>query len=334
MASNIGIKIANGKFYPLIEENSLIKKRLILTTVHDNQPSVQIDLFRSTVGVMADAQYIGSLVVENIKPRPKGEPSIEMVISSNSRGEIIADAIDLDTTAGGEHYVLTVSLKSLDETSRDMEIPDFELESNEEPPTGLYQRAQKIRKQKKSSSKVWIFVLIGIILILGLLAAWLFFLGGLDVAMSKVNAIADRAAAIKIVKRAPVEPARQPEPVKQPDPVPEPTPVPVPEPVKPSEPVQQVTQPVPVIQAPVTAPAPRQETTRVRPSAPVASYNVPAVIPREGVSYRIRWGDTLWDISEAFYRNPWLYPRIARFNNIRNPNLIISGRTIRIPPKN
>ena len=334
MASNIGIKIANGKFYPIIEENSLIKKRLILTTVHDNQPSVQIDLFRSTAGIMADAQYIGSLVVENIKPRPKGEPSIEMVISSNSRGEIIADAIDLDTTAGGEHYVLTVSLKSLDETSRDMEIPDFELESNEEPPTGLYQHAKKIRQKKKKAPKAWVFVLIGIILILGLLAAWLFFLGGLDVVKSTVNSIENRQAAVKVVKQDPVEPEKQPEPVKPPEPVPEPTPVPAPEPVRPSEPVQQATQPVPVIQAPVTAPAPRQETTRQRPQPPVASYTVPAVIPREGVNYRIRWGDTLWDISEAFYRNPWLYPRIARFNNISNPNLIISGRTIRIPPRN
>jgi hypothetical protein len=353
MASNIGIKIANGEFYPIIEENSLLKKRLILTTVHDNQPSVQIDLYRSTVGVMADAQYIGSLVVENIKQKSKGEPSIEMVISSNSRGEIIADAIDLDTSAGGEHYVLTVSLKSLDETSRDMEIPDFELESNEEPPTGLYQRAQKIRKEKKGSSKVWIFVLIGIILILGLLAAWLFLLGGMNVASSFI----DRSVAVLNVRQEPAGPAKQPEPapvepIKQPEPAPveparQPEPAPIeparqpepvrestPEPVRPSEPVQQVTQPVPVIQAPVTAPAPRQETTRQRPPPPVASYNVPAVIPREGVNYRIRWGDTLWDISEAFYRNPWLYTRIARHNNIRNPNLIISGRTIRIPPKN
>jgi nucleoid-associated protein YgaU len=28
-----------------------------------------------------------------------------------------------------------------------------------------------------------------------------------------------------------------------------------------------------------------------------------------------------------------LYPRIARYNGIRHPDLIISGRTIRIPPK-
>jgi hypothetical protein len=260
-----------------------------------------------------------------------------MVISSNSRGEIIADAIDLDTTAGGEHYVLTVSLKSLDETSRDMEIPDFELESNEEPPTGLYQHAKKIRQKAKKAPKAWVFVLIAILLILGLLAAWLFFFGGLDVAKSTINNIVNRLTVEKVVKQ-PVEPVKPPEPapepVKPPDPVPEPTPVPTPEPVRPSEPVQQVTQPVPVIQAPAAAPAPRQETTRQRPSAPVASYNVPAVIPREGVNYRIRWGDTLWDISAAFYRDPWPYPRIARHNNIRNPNLIISGRTIRIPPKN
>jgi nucleoid-associated protein YgaU len=64
------------------------------------------------------------------------------------------------------------------------------------------------------------------------------------------------------------------------------------------------------------------------------SYRVPAVIPRNGVVYRIQWGDTLWDISAAFYRDPWLYHRIARHNNIRNPDYIRAGFNIRIPPKN
>jgi len=89
------------------------------------------------------------------------------------------------------------------------------------------------------------------------------------------------------------------------------------------------------MQAPPAPAAPRQQqTSKKRPSAPVASYKVPATIPKDGVDYRIRWGDTLWDISEAFYRDPWLFPRIARHNNIRNPDYIISGRIIRIPPKN
>ncbi|MDR3145709.1 MAG: LysM peptidoglycan-binding domain-containing protein, partial [Treponema sp.] len=100
------------------------------------------------------------------------------------------------------------------------------------------------------------------------------------------------------------------------------------EPVRPEEPV--------VIKAPPVRSDPAAEAepvNRDRPAAPAASYRAPASIPPEGVPYRIRWGDTLWDISEAFYRNPWLYPHIARFNKIRNPDLIISGTTIRIPPR-
>jgi len=311
MASSIGIKIANGKFYPLIEENSSVKKRLILTTVHDNQPSVQVDLFRSPVNDMVDAQYIGTVVVENVKPRPKGEPSIEMVISSDSSGNIIADAIDLDSSANGEHYVLTVSLKSMDETSRDLEIPDFEMESNEEPPSGLYQHAEKIRSEKKSLPK-WLLILIALLLLLGLLAGWLFYFGGLDIVKSWYNSLFNKPVAA-VVQPQPVSPVVQPDPV--------------------SDPVVQVVQPTPVIQAPVSPPVQRPQRTGGR-NPPVASYNVPATIPREGVNYRIRWGDTLWDISDAFYRDPWLYPRIARHNNITNPNLIISGRIIRIPPRN
>lgn len=318
MASSIGIKIANGEFYPIMEENSSVKKRLILTTVHDNQPSVQIDLYRSIANTMADAQYIGSLVVENIKPKPKGDPSIEMVISSSSNGEIVAEAIDLDV-AGGEHYVLTVSLKSLDETARDMEIPDFELESNEEPPSGLYGQAKKIREEKKRVP-LWPFILLIILILLGLLAAWLFYMDGLETVKSWYD---------KIKTEQMWKPAKEAEPVKQ-------------EPVKEPEPVRQVEaekppEPAPVIKAPEQPPAPRPavaSTSRRRPPPPVASYNVPATIPREGVDYTIRWGDTLWDISEAFYRDPWQYPRIARHNNIRNPDLIISGRTIKVPPRN
>ncbi|MCL2809117.1 MAG: LysM peptidoglycan-binding domain-containing protein [Treponema sp.] len=326
MASSIGIKIANGEFYPLVEENSLIKKKLILTTVHDDQPSVQIDLFRSPANVMTDAQYIGTVVVENIRPKPKGEPSIEMVISSDKNGDIIADAIDLDASSNGEHYVLTVSLKSIDDISKDMEIQDFELEANEEPPSGLYQHANKVRQKEKKPVSPWLFILLALLLLLGLLAGWLFFMGGLETARSWFN----RSAAV-------VTPAPLPPPAPVPAPTPEPEPVRTSEPEPVNEPVQQVVEPVPVIQAPPTPPAPRQQGNVVRANnrvPPVFSFNVPETIPREGVSYVIRWGDTLWDIAEAFYRDPWQYPRIARHNNISNPNLIISGRTIRVPPRN
>ena len=129
----------------------------------------------------------------------------------------------------------------------------------------------------------------------------------------------------------PAEPAaRIPEPAAQ-----------IPAPAEPEEgiaavPEQPAAMP-PVISADLQPPRAavsgedRANRTRL---PPVASYKVPQTIPRGGAPYTIRWGDTLWDISEAFYRNPWLYPRIARFNSIRNPDFIVSGRTIRIPPGN
>jgi nucleoid-associated protein YgaU len=321
-----------------VEENSAVKKRLILTTVHDKQRSVQIDLYRSFTKTMADALYVGSLVVENIKPRPKGEPSIEMIITSTKEGTIAADAIDLDSTSHGEHHYLNVSLKSLDEDNREYEIPDFELEQNEPPPTGLYEKAKTIREEKSRKFPWLIVILAGLVLIALCLAIWLFLFKGNPLALSGRSPQASQPfrpvpAAEVPAKEAPVEtPAEAPQLPPEPEPQ-----QPAAQPAAPAQaapPAQ--TAPPPVIEAPETpAPVPAAAASRrTRPVPPVASYKAPTTIPREGASYRIRWGDTLWDISEAFYRNPWLYPRIARFNNIRNPDLIISGTTIRIPPRN
>jgi len=314
MAGTIGIKIANGDFYPILKEgNSAVKKRLVLTTVHDGQESVQIDLFRSVSRSIADAQYIGSLVVESIKPRSRGEASIEMVISCSPDGTITADACDLDAGPGGERQVLNVSLKTTD-TGR--ESADFNLDGKSNILTGsLYEQSAEEEDHRKFPWLIMAAATIFVILVIGLL--WFFFLGGRDLPV--FADLMQRGQQTSTYTPPP------PEPVAPPPPPPEPV-------APPPPPVEEP----PVIQAPTTpppAPAP-QVVKRQRPPAPVSSYKVPAVIPRNGVVYQIRWGDTLWDISAAFYRNPWLYPRIARYNNIRNPDHIIAGSNIRIPPRN
>ncbi len=307
MAATIGIKIANGDFYSILQESSAVKKRLVLTTVHDDQKSVQIDLYKSTAKTMADAVYIGSLVVENIKPRPKGEPSIELIISSNTEGEITADAVDLDAPVGTEQHHLSVSLQSLDDDSRDYNIPDFEIDSTEPPPQGLYERATAINETDSRKKFPWIWIIIGI-LILVFIGALVFILLG-------------RGNSGKTAPKTPTVTEK----TTQEDP-------------RPSTPPPEPPKDVPVIQAPPVQPKQAEpvpaEPPRTRTETAASRYNVPQTIPKEGVAYKIRWGDTLWDISEAYYRNPWLYPRIARFNGIKNPDLIISGTTIRIPPKN
>jgi nucleoid-associated protein YgaU len=332
MASTIGIKIANGEFYSILDENSNVKKRLVLTTVHDNQRSVQIDLYRSYTKTMADALYIGSLVVEDIRPKLKGWASIEMVVSCDTEGHISAEALDLDTGSGGQHQYLSVSLKSLDDDSRDLELPDFELEQHNGPPQGLYERARAAKDKEKQKQKKtpWILViLLGVLVIVICLALFFFLIRGRD--FFKQGTPSGEPARVESAGPPPPVPREAPAPAV-------PAPVePVPAPAAPAVPAQSTAPaprqaPPPVIEAPAR-PQPAPVVSRKR-NPPVASYKVPATIPRNGVAYRIRWGDTLWDIAAAFYRNPWLYPRIARYNGIKNPDLIISGTTIRVPPKN
>lgn len=49
--------------------------------------------------------------------------------------------------------------------------------------------------------------------------------------------------------------------------------------------------------------------------------------------YVVKYGDTLWDISNKHYKNPRLYKKIADYNQIKNPKWIYPHQVIKIPPK-
>lgn len=50
-------------------------------------------------------------------------------------------------------------------------------------------------------------------------------------------------------------------------------------------------------------------------------------------SYTVKKGDTLSAIARKFYGNANQYPKLATYNNIKNPNLIRTGQIIKIPDK-
>jgi hypothetical protein len=125
----IGIKIANGSYFPILEEKSVGKKRLILTTVKDRQESVKIDLYKSDQETLENAMYIGSLILENIQTGGKGEPEIELILGIDDEGNLTATGGDLGS---GERQSLSVSLDTLSEES-EFEIPDFDLDASIEP---------------------------------------------------------------------------------------------------------------------------------------------------------------------------------------------------------
>lgn len=309
MAGTIGIKTADGNFYPILDENSHAKKRLVLTTAHDGQNSVQVDLFRSVSRSMLDAQYIGSLVVEDIKPRRKNEPSIEMLISADDDGSVVAEAYDLDAADDGERNVLNVSLKTIDTFTAPEDFPDFD--ADEDASTDAGSRGRKLERKGKFP---WLLMLLIVLLVaLGIGAAWFFLLGGRNF-FPGLGAPATEQPGAPAEEPAP--PLAPPPAVVQPPPPPPPPPSP------------------PVIRAP-TEPAavPALADAAARPLSPLMlAHEVPDAIPPGGFLHQAREGDTLWDIAAAFYRNPLLYPLIAQHNDIGDPNEIAAGSYINIPP--
>src|SRR6056297_2410680 len=123
----IGIKVADGSFYPILDEGIAQKKRLVLTTVKDNQESVQIDLYKGAGEAMEEAAYIGSLLVENIAPDSQGNAEIDLVVGVDAEGNLESVAEDKQS---GSKQSLSVGLQNLDESGL-YEVPDFSFEEED-----------------------------------------------------------------------------------------------------------------------------------------------------------------------------------------------------------
>jgi len=334
-ASQIGIKIADGSFYPVLEEGSTERKRLVVTTVKDDQENVHIDLYRSASESIDDAEYVGSLVIENIQPAPGGDPEVEVVLGIDENQNLNAVASDRAT---GNRQSLSTSLQSLEDTA-DYTIPDFEL-GDEIPETEEAERAEQeltgaaypIGQEDRRRAHLGrgrnnllriLFVVVGILVI-----------AGITYLLYRVFAPDETELPLQAGQRIEL----------------------------PEEPVETADQAASAEEAagrpaadagaegsqtPAESEAPEKPQPQASggtgdasgASAGGASTSASAAaepaLGGEGVWYSIKWGDTLWDISATYYRNPWLYPVIAEHpaNDIQDPDFILAGFKLFIPKR-
>lgn len=446
----IGIKLADGSFYPVLEDNTPSEKKLELTTAHNNQTKVMVDLYRSATCSMDDAEYVDSLQIENLVARPNGEADIKFTISLDEDNQLSAKIVDSETgnesnttitlvsrtleerlvtdeygindsnsnkasavaagavAAGGllaaaaamrekvkdeteveeepvvenvddgvpfgdetlvEEAAVEESVSNeeipedetiIDETfadealaddtitednsglpDMDFDIPDdtTETETPEMPddffntddldnteerqetmkdPTfdsvspaagglnfdGLYDEetergtpAENGADEVKKKTKVPVIICI-ICAIICIIATLLI----LFIIPSKYNLITKKHAKEAGTTVAIEEPAPEAEPILEPEP----------EPVVPEAKEDEII----II----------EKAEEVVPAQPPVAEEKP-----KNITYKIKWGDTLWDIADTYYKNPWKYKYIARYNGIKNPDYIISGTKIVIP---
>ena len=125
----IGIKIADGSFYPILEEGTPGEKKLQVTTVRDDQTTVQINLYRSETGDMSDADYVDTLLIDNLVPHQKEEPSFNLLVKIDDNNMLSAEIDDPET---GEKSDTKVSLVNMGNKSI-FDEPDYKVTPNDAP---------------------------------------------------------------------------------------------------------------------------------------------------------------------------------------------------------
>ena len=157
----IGIKLADGSFYPVLQEGLASEKKLDLTTAHNNQTKVMVDLYRSASCSMDDAEYVDSLQIENLVAHPNGEADISFSVSLDEDKQLSARIVDTET---GKESNTTITLVSRTQEERlitdEYDISDSEDENKKNKATlgavagvGLLAAATAIREQEEKNKE-------------------------------------------------------------------------------------------------------------------------------------------------------------------------------------
>ncbi len=435
----IGFKLADGTFYPVFSEGAAVEKQIELTTVRDDQTTIQLHLYKSPSGTMEGARYVETLILENLVPHPKEEPSLSLKIALDDEDNLSAEIIDPETglssstnvslvtldeatlhglEAGTEEFTLNgedfsfsdspddggtvaatdiadltvtddmpvsdsdllfddmptmsdfdidlpvsdfnlpedtdsaldfslptdevqeesfdidfsnidMGVESSEEPFRYDDIPDFGVipeENNlDNPIAGTFSTdddfyEESIAEERRNQRRIRIPVIICIICaIISVIVLAIILALTPSRLKNEVQCVDDPIPEPVIEIQDPeheLARARENEVVVSPVPV-------VPELPKKVEPVPE----------PVAVPDSVAETGTPASVDKVQTVAAPAVQKREpqSVRYKLKWGDTLWDLADTYYRNPWQYKKIARWNGIENPDYIIAGTYIYIP---
>ena len=144
----IGIKLADGSFYPVLEEFSNSEKQLDLTTAHNNQTKVMVDLYRSKNCSMEDAEYVDSLQIENLVAHPNGEPDISFSVSIDENNKLSAKIKDSET---GNQSKTTIPLVSRTIEER-LTTDEYKISDSKDKPKvrrlGFLAKAEKLRENE------------------------------------------------------------------------------------------------------------------------------------------------------------------------------------------
>lgn len=105
--AELGIKLADGSFFPIGEDNAPLRKRVILSTASDHQQQVNLTVLRREL----DGEVVvGSIVLSDIAPGTDDPAELELVLGLDADGNVDAQLTD---PASGQYSSFAINLADL-----------------------------------------------------------------------------------------------------------------------------------------------------------------------------------------------------------------------------
>ncbi|WP_018526915.1 Hsp70 family protein [Alkalispirochaeta alkalica] len=324
----IGVRLADRSFYPVFDGLEPSRKKLVLTTVRDDQDRAEISLyhvygdrghesrgqgaqddpFESNEDVGSE-ELLGTVILTDLSPRKQGEPDLDLALTLDEDGQLHVVATDRQ---GGNMQSLVIPLEGHYRSSPYQRISEGDRDFPDDPGMSSGFDDEPLpweAPRDHRSGRLVLVLLFSLLLVLLFAAATLLF-----------RSLVTEGEAESIPPETTLETIEPPaEALELPDVPPEPLAG------NGSAPPEEVLQPQNGgVATPVGEEAP-DETKAVSSAFPGEQA------PEDDILYQISWGDTLWDLSLRFYGTPWRFLDIADRNRIRNPDLIFANQDLLIP---
>lgn len=139
--AEIGIKLADGSFFPIFDDTTASRKRVVLTTAQAHQDNVQIDLLRRDDEIV---EHVGYLLLEEIDGSNDDileliltigiddDGNLDAYVETPSKDQYQSLAVNVYRLEGSDAFDLPDVSSTIDgvEDFGDIDVPDFDLDSD------------------------------------------------------------------------------------------------------------------------------------------------------------------------------------------------------------
>lgn len=310
----LGIKTASGTIVSILDFRTQRWNQTVFTTIRDRQKKAVFDFYYRDEE-SAGWQYLDSLPLARIPPAPAGEPELSVTTKVDGQDSISLEIHD-PAAPNPVRFVLQADLfGSKGGNSQEGSVPAGKIPDSpgrtagKVRDSGVHSKTAAsipIREKGRKGRLVWLMLALAVIFL------------SVSVFFSNLNPVSllqrsgGRAPGIGKAE----QPARAAETPRTENP-PEMTPS-----LRQSEPMESA--------ASGLAAEAQQDAETANGELEHEPTSVTA--GRGEREYLITWGDTLWRITERFYGDREVYPALADANRIPDPDVIIAGETLVLPP--